>query len=409
MKKTCALILAMIMMLLCTAAGATTAADTNNTALINESKGIETSANTIRIAKEIVFINAEDTEVREPNITYTYTISSVTPDTADITDKNGNMAHVKAGPMGAVSSDEGVTAAFADTSFVSVAGGKTSAVKYAEFSFLPSGFTEGPGIYRYQIAEACSPAKAAVGITEADGYKANRYLDVYLKWNDARTALEIYGYVLFEGTKDTDIIASSDVTMKSMGYVNTGTESALKDVDRYETQNLYIHKTTTGSMADTGHGFPVKIRLKAPTGLTENVKMDAAAANGTIATGTAVWDETSGTVRNGTTISIKGIPAGASVQVTETNDTVDFYKMKAGTAAGGTDLALEAIVQPGQSAAATNELTINAKKDVYFTNTLDTISPTGYVMRFIPYALMLIAGIVLLVIARKHRKHTDED
>ncbi len=408
MKKTCALVLAMIMMLLCTAAGATTAADTNNTALINESKGIETSANTIRIAKEIVFINAEDTEVREPNITYTYTISSVTPDTADITDKNGNMGRVKAGPMGAVSSDEGVTAAFADTSAVSVAGGKTSAVKYAEFSFLPSGFTEGPGIYRYQIAETCSPAKAAVGIAEAAGYQANRYLDVYLKWNDARTALEIYGYVLFEGTKDTDI-ASTDVAMKSMGYVNTGTEGNLKDVDRYETQNLYIHKTTTGSMADTGHGFPVKIRLTAPTGLTQDVKMDAAAANGTIATGTAAWGETGGTVRNGTEISIKGIPAGASVQVTETNDTVDFYKIKAGTTAGGTDLAAEAIVQPGQSAAGTTVLTLDAKKDIYFTNTLDTISPTGYVMRFIPYALMLIGGIVLLVIARKHRKHTDED
>ena len=46
---------------------------------------------------------------------------------------------------------------------------------------------------------------------------------------------------------------------------------------------------------------------------------------------------------------------------------------------------------------------------VTFTNNLDAISPTGIVMRYAPYALILVAGVVLLLISKKRRKHTEED
>ena len=46
---------------------------------------------------------------------------------------------------------------------------------------------------------------------------------------------------------------------------------------------------------------------------------------------------------------------------------------------------------------------------IQFTNKLAVISPTGYVSRFAPYALILIGGIVLLIIAKKHKKHSEED
>ena len=43
------------------------------------------------------------------------------------------------------------------------------------------------------------------------------------------------------------------------------------------------------------------------------------------------------------------------------------------------------------------------------TNTLAEISPTGYVTRFAPYALILVGGIVLLVIAMKRKGRKEEE
>jgi hypothetical protein len=60
------------------------------------------------------------------------------------------------------------------------------------------------------------------------------------------------------------------------------------------------------------------------------------------------------------------------------------------------------------SAAATiNDKTQNSV--IGLTNNLAEVSPTGYVTRFAPYALILIGGVALLVIAMKKRKHTEED
>ena len=50
----------------------------------------------------------------------------------------------------------------------------------------------------------------------------------------------------------------------------------------------------------------------------------------------------------------------------------------------------------------------NVSHTIQFTNTLELISPTGYVSRFAPYALILIGGVALLIIAKK-RKNTEED
>jgi len=43
------------------------------------------------------------------------------------------------------------------------------------------------------------------------------------------------------------------------------------------------------------------------------------------------------------------------------------------------------------------------------TNTLAEVSPTGYVSRFAPYALILVAGIVLLIVAKKRKPAKDDE
>ena len=67
-KRISSIVLALMMVL--TMGTSVFAATSDGT--LNEDNGIESKDGTIRIAKQMVFINAEDTTVREPNITYTY-------------------------------------------------------------------------------------------------------------------------------------------------------------------------------------------------------------------------------------------------------------------------------------------------------------------------------------------------
>ncbi len=404
----------------------------NTDAPLNDDNGLTSTETTVSIAKQIVFVNAENTTVREPNIDYIYTISPANPSGATVTDKNSITGTVKAGVMEAVTgstTNTTSTVTFVDTATVNAtSNGTSSDSKYATFTFDASKFKVSnvltPGIYRYMIAETTNVTKASVGITEAATYSANRYLDVYVQWSDnTHTTLEVYGYVLFEGDANQSIISDDltggDVSMKSTGYVNTATTSGTQaDVDVYTTQNLYIEKTTTGALADKANDFPITLTLAAATGVTANPKVDVVLGNnGTLAStatdtvGTYINFATSmtGTVDNGSSIYIKGVPAGATVSLVETNNTPDSYKVKAGTTSGGDNLLAEAIVASNTNAGATTTQTMNTKTLIYITNTLEAISPTGLAFRIAPYALMLAAGVSLIVLFIKRKENDATD
>lgn len=406
LKKILAVVLAMVLM----AAMSVTMFAVNTNGQLNDDNGINSEDTTLSIAKQIIFVNDEETAVREPNITYTYTIATTDPNGATITDKNEIVGSVKAGPLEAVAGSATATTstiAFADTATqTATAAGTASVAKYATFTFDNSKFSAA-GIYRYKITESASPAKATVGVEESGTYNAVRYLDVYVQYTDnTHTALKVYGYSLFEGADNTSIksddLTGGDVSMKSTGYVNTGSEGTLSDVDVYKTENLYIKKTTTGVLADLNNEFPITVTLTAPQGVTADVKFDV--------TGMAAinaWGTATGAVKNGTEIAIKGIPAGATASLVEKNNTVDFYKVKAGKTAGAADLLAEAIVNPDANSGATTALILANNKDgasrIEITNTLDAISPTGVIVRFAPFAIILLAGVALFVIARRRR------
>ena len=384
---------------------------------VNSWNGIETSDNSISIAKQIVFMNSENTDVREPNIKYTYSLQAADPGSATVTDHNGISGTVKRGPVSAaVSTEAEVNFSDANKAAANADGSGEADIKYAEFSFQPSAFGA-PGVYRYKISES-SDSKAALGIQEADGYNADRYLDVYVsKTSNSDSTLKIHGYVLFEGSA-SESIASGDMSMKSAGFVNTAESGeAPEDVDVYRTHNLYIEKLTTGTMADPDNDFPVAITMTAADGVTAAPKIDVVlGGNGTLQ-GTASDDAgtyinfastLSGTVDNGSSIYLKGIPEGTAASLKESNNTLDTYKIKAGSEAESADLLAEAAIAAGADTNETAASALNGKVNIFITGTLDQISPTGVVTRYAPYLFILGAAIVLLFGMRRRTQSEEE-
>lgn len=372
--------------------------------------------NTVAIKKQIVFVNAENTTVREPNITYTYTISAATANSATVKDADGIQATVKNGVAGAIS-NQTAEVLYADTASVQASSNGIADEKTFSFTFVPTAFTA-PGIYRYQITESVNSTKASVSVTEAATYNASRYLDVYVQRETAGSdTMKIYGYVLYEDANTTSFNGytgeNQNLGKKSEGYVNTSTATGQQaDVDVYTTQNLVVHKTTTGTMADPDHDFPLSVAFTAAAGVTAPKIGVAADGRGAVTSGGtdnagsyAMLGTIAGTVRNGSTITFTGIPAQSTVAITETNNSPDSYKIKAGTTDGGTDLLAESIVAAGAAANATSSQTFtNSKIDDYFTNTLDAISPTGVVLRYGPFIFMVAAGVALLVVSMRRRQ-----
>jgi hypothetical protein len=371
------------------------------------------SENAITIPKQIVFVNAESTTVREPNIVYTYTLSAATPGGATVEDENGNKGTVKEGVIAAnTNTNHAVAVTYADTNTASATSDGTADQKTFTFNFDPTQFS-GPGIYRYLVTETQSPTKASVGVTEASTYANTRYLDVYVRRAETGSStMVIYGYVLSEGSATTsfDGDPATNLDKKSSGYVDTGSSGSPADVDVYTTQNMHIAKDVQGVLADPENDFPIALTMAPPANVTAP-KIDVAVAGGGAVNGTSsdsvgtyiVLGNSTGTVDDDSTIDLTGLPANSTVSIVETNNTSDSYKVKAGTTAGAVDLLAEATVAASANSGATATQTLSTTQSAYITNTLDAISPTGIVLRYGPFAAMLVGGLVLLLVATRRK------
>ena len=382
-------------------------------------------ADGISIPKTIVFVNDESTTVREPNITYEYTVAAVTVNSTAPTVSDGTTtAVVNSGVIGAnTNTDHKASVVFADTNTVAaVVSTGTADTKNFTLTFDASQFTHA-GIYRYSVTESIasgSKTKANVGVTEAATYSNVRYLDVYVENGDS--GLQIYGYVLFESSDATtqNISSGESAPSKSNGWVDTDTntsDTVHADVDVYKTHNIQVTKATTGSLADKTHRFNFDAVVTS-TGVDGSTKLDVAT------TGAATTTPSSDTVgsyisgatatysfelKDGENATIKGIPETASVVVTETNDSVDTYSVTA-TSTVGSEAATTVFTKASKApnaTAATSSVSITDKTVIAFTNELIAVSPTGVVLRVAPYALMLGVGLFLVLFSRRRKNRAE--
>ena len=406
----------------------------------------------VKLYKEITALNPETCVVNAPTITYTYTVTAGDAD-KEITDAsshhaqiNGTNVNVTVKTKAGVGSPviTGTTATNSttgngvleitpadklDASQYGTANRFEVLVDFNAIDFTTAG--SGAGVYRYEIAETCTTAtKNAAGISE--GSVANTlYMDVYVDGDG-----KIYGYVLF--TENDDIDASPDkdsdaatAAGKTEGFVGSKADGVAYTADdsiadKYYTFNLDLKKVVANDAyaSSTKHQFPFNVTLTNAS-VTADVLPIMTINDNTLATQTALTaGAIAGTwtpkIADGGKISYVGIPCGTTIAVYETNDVAGVTYNAAPTNADGTVVAKSidtgvvsntATINCGQTAlsAATENHTESASKALTFTNTLLQISPTGFVVRFAPYMLVLMGGIFLIVLGVVLYKRTNRE
>ena len=441
-KKIGALVLAIAMIL--SLSSVAFAADTAGDVYTDDSKTVVNGTN-IPINKSIVFFNQNGSSVYEPNITYTYTVATVTVNNGATVTDDGDLNSPSNDPVtvrvnsGVADGVTGTTISFSATNqaVTNVIATGTEVEKIGNLTVDLTKFDHA-GIYRYKVTESQNPPDVTtVGLEARDAsYSNERYLDVYIANGTTAGTLVLSGAVFFKtDSKDTSspvnnaTDAITTTTEKTTGFepgTPAGTSGSTidytndKTVDRYTTYDIEVKKSITGNLADKTHQFPFYVNI---TNTISGAKYTY-----TDVTGSSVADPISGTsiakgaddktnttlkLKDGESIKFVGVPSNQtsplSIDVKEWNDTVDKYtasvELTSGTAPAVTGAAMDAN-SATPAVIGTFDIKANdaANQKMTVTNNLAEISPTGYVVRIAPYVLMLAGGIALLVVTRRRRE-----
>ncbi len=373
----------------------------------------------VTIPKGLTFVNADSVETFGPDIKFVYTVAPVSSVTGQETVEKDNVTvTVKPGAVNGVlfkgepANTDSTELLFGKTDKFTTSSEGVEAQKNLTLVVDVNTIGAGqPGIYRYVITDITTKeALFNAGIVRPANYDATRYLDVYVK-RTAGGELEVSGYVLREEqeseNKDNGFVKDDTITTVS---------SAKNAVDTYTSYNVKITKVVAGEMGDTAHEFPF-------TASVSNKGIPYTA-------GTAVTEDSSlsFTLKNGESYELKGLSPKAKVSYTENNDTGESYTVKVeGRAGASADYAeldcgvnennytlAEAAVTTYDSVNSDTSVSADAsltnRADVRYTNTLAAVSPTGIVLRFAPFILIAVFGVVFFIASRKTgEKKKDAD
>lgn len=363
----------------------------------------------IPLNKTLVIFNTDDgTQVREPDITFSYTIEKVDSSATDgaqltgitVTDEDNDSATIYNGVAAGVTAPTDI--AYSSSTKVAATTTGYEDEKTTQIGVVPTAFPHA-GIFRYIITETTNPTDVTergleardTADTDGDGkkYDSTRYMDVYIKnvqvqkkngsneplyldasGNETTTvtstpvmvdSLALQAAVIFKTVETTPANKGKDAINKTFEKT-TGFEPGTNGtpgstdftnddtVDRYFTYNLDVTKKITGNLADKGHDFPFQIAITGALAHAVTVDINN---NGTASTGnvsTTALNQTAD-LSDGETYSVTGLPKGTKVTVTEYNNTVDVYKLTT-SFAGTTSTATQSNATEGTTlATATGE------------------------------------------------------
>ena len=451
LRRVFALVLALVMVLAFSAtalADGTTLDANGEQGAFTEKDTPESQGKVLILNKELMAYNVSEDEVNAPTISYVYTIAAATVEEGTTVTDNSNKHNSDASVTAPVFAGENASDIVVDTvSWIPENKLNTDTdgeVNYKDITvdFSNVAFSK-PGIYRYKITESLAEGftYANTGVTETTG-SHERYIDVYVRAADGYDATDgitandwdIYGFTCFYNNAKTITDANKATSaVKTTGFVagsTDGTDDTAFTADSYYTFNLTISKTVVGdAYAAANTEFPFTVVFTNGT-ITKNIDIIGDPddpAVGTVNSASRVVK-----LKDGDEATYVGIPCGTSVEVYETNTATGVtYKVTTELTASNTpttttddsviagsepdEAAPQDEKQAYQSTKATFTTTANADTDIEYavaiTNTFVAISPTGVILRYAPYMLILAGGILLLVLGTKllRRSRREEE
>ncbi|MBR6401531.1 MAG: hypothetical protein IKS17_10000 [Firmicutes bacterium] len=390
--------------------------------------------NVVNIPKGVTLIYAAGVSLTlyPPDIEYNFTIEPVTPADGSTV---GAIA-VAAGPANSAS----VTGQPIFSSSESEVRSPGETVRYITVTIDPTKFSR-PGVYRYKLTDATTTSDlytAGISRHGANGadYLTTRYLDVYVNAKSDDSGYEVSGYVLHNSNA-----ASYSETGKSSGYI----EGDGNGYDSYRNYATMLKKVVTGAMGDKTHSFTFDISLNnngkpyyyAVYPIDDNSERGPRLADNDsrwqyVAAGDTGLTQVS--LKHNDALVIRGLNPHATFNYTEHNNTLETYMVKAnyikdnttenepdetffdftGVASGGT-VSLSATPvhvcnyeTANNSSSVTGTVADESRRFCKFTNKLDAVSPTGIILRFIPFIILAaFAGLLFMLAGKTKDKNKD--
>lgn len=326
-----------------------------------------------------------------PNATFNYTIKAGTAQ-----DATANTPQILAGigkptiTSTTFAPTDSAKDTVADGDIVTLSPSEKYVKKQATVNFTAVTFTA-PGIYRYEINETNSGQD---GFTYATN---TLYLDVYVT-SDDNGELGVGGYVIHKtaalpGTNGT----FTDTNEKATGFIN-----------KYTTNNLTLKKIVAGNQADRDEYFSFTVKIDTNTSNAGNkytVDLSKATSSSISYNGQSVSNvdvltvgdngkiEQTFYLKGGEEIIINGLTATTTYSIVENLSPNEEYE----TTIEASDDKDEATL--------TASGTMNADDSVTYTNTKTVSTPTGVILTFAPYILMVaLAAVVAFFFLRRRNR-----
>ena len=324
-----------------------------------------------------------------PTVTFAYSIAAGTPAAATTTTIEILASDVAATVGTAAFSSSDTTTAGTPDDATDAA--HEYATKDVTVTFPAGSFTK-PGVYRYVITQTTTNSDGVVVDTDT-----TRYLDVFVVAN-ANDELSIEKFICRNvdseqaiNLDDQNYADNPDWTgidPKSDGYTNSLTQ-----------YDLVFSKAITGNQGDKNKRFTFTLNIADALPGTYVVETTDVTGNPTsITVGTGGTYEGTFDLTDGSSVTVKGLNAGATYTVSEAEqDYTPSYIYNGGAS------------QDGDSYS--DNTGIAADSSLAFTNERDGSIPTGIIMASAPYVigLCLFGAVVIFMISRKKRQSVEEN